>query len=138
MFNKILFNLLHYRYQTLKQRRKHEIEGFTSDIQMLRKRIQDLEKHIVATAPVEDKELGLLGIAKGTSQKVSRMANSLHTLKVNILLLIITVTLSFVVHADLNGGIDFYLSSISISIVNVNMICNHVGCISDTSLSCRE
>lgn len=69
-------------YKTLQTRRDYEIEGFTADIQMLRKQIRVLEKQILQTKPLEDQELHLLGIAKHTGEKAEQIASSLHTLKV--------------------------------------------------------
>ncbi|KAI9093069.1 hypothetical protein DFS34DRAFT_652657 [Phlyctochytrium arcticum] len=71
-------------YTALKRRRDYEIEGFTNDILMLRKQLKMLERNILRYAPLEDKELVLLNLAKETGQRVSKISSELHGLKAKI------------------------------------------------------
>lgn len=75
-------SLLGVSYKTLQTRRDYEIEGFTTDIQMLRKQIGILEKQILQGKPLQDQELQLLSMAKETGEKAEKIASHLHTLKV--------------------------------------------------------
>lgn len=64
------------------QRRRHfEMQGFTADIQTLRKQMQGLEKVIVKFGPLEDREALLLKVAKGTNLRASKTSSELQHLK---------------------------------------------------------
>ncbi|KAJ1562742.1 Coiled-coil domain-containing protein 77 [Nowakowskiella sp. JEL0078] len=69
---------------SLKKRRDFEIEGFTNDIILLRKQLKTLERSILKYAPLEDKELVLLGMAQATGQKVAHMSTTLQGLKAKV------------------------------------------------------
>jgi hypothetical protein len=69
-------------YVALKKKRDFEIEGFTSDILLLRKQLKTLEKAILKYAPLEDKEFALLNIARNTGKKAIEISTSLQNLKV--------------------------------------------------------
>ncbi|KAJ3281843.1 Coiled-coil domain-containing protein 77 [Borealophlyctis nickersoniae] len=71
-------------YASLKRRRDYEIEGFTNDILMLRKQLKSLEKSILRYAPLEDKELVLLNLARETGERVSKISSDLHGLKAKL------------------------------------------------------
>ncbi|KAJ3171579.1 Coiled-coil domain-containing protein 77 [Geranomyces variabilis] len=71
-------------YATLKRRRDLEIEGFTTDIATLRRQLKLLERGILKYAPLEDRELVLLKIAKETGDRVARMSSDLHGLKAKV------------------------------------------------------
>ncbi|TPX62336.1 hypothetical protein PhCBS80983_g00448 [Powellomyces hirtus] len=71
-------------YATLKRRRDFEIEGFTNDILALRRQLRTLERAILKYAPLEDRELVLLRIAKETGDRVARISSDLHGLKAKV------------------------------------------------------
>ncbi|KAI8826843.1 uncharacterized protein EV422DRAFT_549502 [Fimicolochytrium jonesii] len=71
-------------YASLKRRRDFEIEGFTADISSLRKQLKHLERSILKYAPLEDRELVLLNIAKETGERVAKMSSDLHGLKAKV------------------------------------------------------
>ncbi|RKP16842.1 hypothetical protein ROZALSC1DRAFT_31297, partial [Rozella allomycis CSF55] len=68
----------------LKQRRQREIEGFTNDINLLKKQVKILEDALIQQQKMktlDDKELLLLNLAKETGIKASKMSNELRNLK---------------------------------------------------------
>ncbi|KNC97914.1 uncharacterized protein SPPG_09420 [Spizellomyces punctatus DAOM BR117] len=71
-------------YTALKRRRDYEIEGFTNDILILRKQLKVLERSILKYAPLEDKELVLLNLAKETGERVGKISSELHGLKAKV------------------------------------------------------
>ncbi|KAI9183903.1 hypothetical protein H9P43_002955 [Blastocladiella emersonii ATCC 22665] len=60
-------------YRALKKRRDLEIEGFTNDILMLRRKVKDLERHIVRTAPLQDAELAVLRMVEDTGRRTAQI-----------------------------------------------------------------
>lgn len=77
----VLFEL-GFSFKALKKRRDFEIEGFTNDIVALRKQLKSLERQIMRVEGFEDKEQFLLGIARKTGEKATKISNELHSLKV--------------------------------------------------------
>ncbi|KAI8618983.1 hypothetical protein BC830DRAFT_1106272 [Chytriomyces sp. MP71] len=72
-------------YNALRRRRDYEIEGFTNDILMLRKQLKTLEKSILRFAPLEDRELVLLNMARETAIRAAKISTDLSGLKNKIL-----------------------------------------------------
>ena len=74
-------DLVTQSYIALRKRRDFEIEGFTSEVQLLRRSIKELEKCILKFGPLEDRELILLDIAQRTGLKADKLSSSLVNLK---------------------------------------------------------
>ncbi|KXS22454.1 hypothetical protein M427DRAFT_50774 [Gonapodya prolifera JEL478] len=73
--------VLRNSYESLRRRREYEIEGFRSDIVMLRGKVRELERYIARWAGLEGKEAELLEMARETGRHADKISTELHGLK---------------------------------------------------------
>jgi len=71
------------RYESLESRRTLEIEGFKTDVQMLRKKVHDLEKQLfrVTLAEQESPDVAVLKHVKMTAQRSKKLLGDINNVK---------------------------------------------------------
>ena len=70
--------------KTFKKRRQAEIEGYTNEIQILKKELKKQEKQNTKSIQLEDREHEYLKFAQQTGRRASKLSGALHDIKARV------------------------------------------------------